>query len=114
MKKKVVDWLQQVAPQAKLKDIRAQINVMREIKSPGEIAFLNRAIELSMDAHLAAMRMMRPGLYEYQVGAKMMEVHAMGWLGGGGLRADCRRGDRIPRRCITTGFRAKSKMGMLW
>jgi Xaa-Pro aminopeptidase len=51
---------------------------MREIKSPGEIAFLNRAIELSMDAHLAAMRMMRPGLYEYQIGAKMMEVHAMG------------------------------------
>jgi Xaa-Pro aminopeptidase len=76
--KEVVDWLQQVVPQAKLKDIRAQINVMREIKSPGEIAFLNRAIELSMDAHLAAMRMMRPGLYEYQIGAKMMEVHAMG------------------------------------
>jgi len=73
-----VDWLQQVLPQAKLKDIRAQINVMREIKSPGEIAFLNRAIELSMDAHLAAMRMMRPGLFEYQIGAKMMEVHAMG------------------------------------
>ena len=76
--KEVVDWLQQVVPQAKLKDIRAQINVMREIKSPGEIAFLNRAIELSMDAHLAAMRMMRPGLFEYQIGAKMMEVHAMG------------------------------------
>jgi Xaa-Pro aminopeptidase len=67
-----------VVPQAKLKDIRAQINIMREIKSPGEIAFLNRAIELSMDAHLAAMRMMRPGLFEYQIGAKMMEVHAMG------------------------------------
>jgi Xaa-Pro aminopeptidase len=76
--KQVVDWLQQVAPQSKLKDIREQIGAMRQIKSPGEIAFLKQAIELSLDAHLAAMRMMRPGLYEYQVAAKMVEVHAMG------------------------------------
>jgi len=76
--KRVVDWLQQAAPQAKLKDIRAQIGAMRQIKSPGEIAFLKQAIELSLDAQLAAMRMMRPGLYEYQVAAKMVEVHAMG------------------------------------
>src|SRR5712692_3108891 len=76
--KEVVDWLQQVAPQAKLKDIRVQIGAMRQIKSPGEIAFLKQAIELSLDAQLAAMRVMRPGLYEYQVAAKMVEVHAMG------------------------------------
>ncbi len=76
--KEVVDWLQQVAPQAKLKDIRVQIGAMRQIKSPGEIAFLKQAIELSLDSQLAAMRMMRPGLYEYQVAAKMVEVHAMG------------------------------------
>jgi Xaa-Pro aminopeptidase len=76
--KEVVESLQQTAPQIKLKDIRAQISAMRQIKSRGEIAFLQRAIDLSLDAHLAAMRMMRPGLYEYQVAAKMMEVHAMG------------------------------------
>jgi len=73
-----VDWLQLVAPQTRLKDVREQVGAMREIKSPGEIAFLRQAIELSLDAHLAAMRMMRPGLYEYQIGAKMVEVHAMG------------------------------------
>jgi Xaa-Pro aminopeptidase len=76
--KEVVDWLQQAAPQSKLKDIRPQISSLRQIKSPGELAFLQRAIELSLDAHLEAMRMMRPGLYEYQIGAKMVEVHAMG------------------------------------
>jgi Xaa-Pro aminopeptidase len=76
--KEVVDWLQQLSPQTKLKDIRAQINTLRQIKSPGEIAFLQRAIDLSLDAHLEAMRMMRPGLYEYQVAAKMVEVHQMG------------------------------------
>ena len=62
--KEVVDWLQQVAPQIKLKDIRPQISSLRQIKSPGELAFLQRAVDLSLDAHLEAMRMMRPGLYE--------------------------------------------------
>jgi Xaa-Pro aminopeptidase len=76
--KNVVDWLQLAAPLAKLKDVRQNIYVLREIKSPGEIAFLKQAIELSLDAHLEAMKMMRPGLYEYQIAAKMVEVHAMG------------------------------------
>ncbi|MGC0771744.1 MAG: Xaa-Pro peptidase family protein [Candidatus Acidiferrum sp.] len=76
--KQVVDWIQLAVPQIKLKDIRSNIEALREIKSPGEIAFLKQAIELSLDAHFAAMRMMRPGLYEYQIAAKMVEIHAMG------------------------------------
>jgi Xaa-Pro aminopeptidase len=31
-----------------------------------------------VDAQLAAMRMMRPGLHEYEIAAKMVEVHSMG------------------------------------
>src|SRR5260370_4316204 len=58
--------------------MRAQINALREIKSRGEIVFLKRAIDLSLDSHLEAMKMMRPGLYEYQVAAKMVEIHAWG------------------------------------
>src|ERR1700733_339549 len=76
--KQVVDWLQLAAPQLKLKDARPQIYALRRIKSPGEIGFLNEAIELSLDAHFEAMKMMRPGLYEYQSAAKMVEIHAMG------------------------------------
>src|ERR1700682_2730897 len=76
--KAVVDWLQLAAPQAKLKDIRAQIGAMRHIKSPGEIVFLKQAIDLSLDSHLEAMKLMRPGLYEYQIAAKMIEIHAWG------------------------------------
>jgi Xaa-Pro aminopeptidase len=76
--KRVVDWLQVAAPQAKVKDIRQNIYALREIKSPGELAFLQKAIELSLDAQREAMKMMRPGLYEYQIAAKMVEVHAMG------------------------------------
>jgi len=76
--KAVVDWLQLVDSSVKPKDIRGVIETLRMTKSPGEIAFLKKAINLSLDAHLEAMKMMRAGLYEYQVGAKMLEVHAMG------------------------------------
>ncbi len=71
-------WIKQIVPGAELKDIRARIGALRQVKSPGELAFLRRAIDLSLDAQLAAMRMMRPGLYEYQIAARMVEVHAMG------------------------------------
>jgi Xaa-Pro aminopeptidase len=76
--KAVVDWLQIAAPQFKLQDVRSQISALRQIKSPSEIAFLKQAIALSVDSHLEAMKIMRPGLFEYQVAAKMVEVHAMG------------------------------------
>jgi Xaa-Pro aminopeptidase len=76
--KDVVQWLNLAVPQVNLKDIRAQITALRQIKGPGELAFLKRAIELSLDSHVEAMKIMRPGLYEYQVGAKMVEVHQMG------------------------------------
>lgn len=70
--KESTQYLQQIAPQAKLNDVRAKIAAMRQIKSPAEIAFLTRAINASDDAHLAAMKRMRPGLYEYQVAATMV------------------------------------------
>jgi Xaa-Pro aminopeptidase len=76
--KEVVDWLVLATPQVKLKDIRQQIYALRQLKSPGEIAFLKQAVDLSDDAHFEAMRMMRPGVYEYQIAAKMVEIHAVG------------------------------------
>jgi len=76
--KEAVEWLKLAAPQANLKDIREHVAELRLIKSPTEIGFLREAIDLSVDAHFAAMKMMRPELWEYQVAAKMVEVHAMG------------------------------------
>jgi Xaa-Pro aminopeptidase len=76
--KDVVEWLKTVDPQVAVKDIRKQIYELRVIKSPSEIALLRQAIDLSLDAQLAAMNMMRPGLWEYQIAAKMIYVHAMG------------------------------------
>jgi Xaa-Pro aminopeptidase len=71
-------WTTQAAPGITLHDAAPQIGAMRQIKSSGEIALLTKAIELSVDAQLAAMRMVRPGLYEYQVAARMVDIHSYG------------------------------------
>ena len=76
--KETIDWLKLAAPQTQLKDIRSEITDLRMVKSPTEITLLRRAVDLSVDAHFAAMKMMRPGLWEYQIAAKMVEVHAKG------------------------------------
>jgi Xaa-Pro aminopeptidase len=72
------DWLNKTVPGAKLMQIESQIGALRQIKSAGEIAFLTRAIDLSVDAHLDAMRNMHPGLMEYQVAARMVKIHQDG------------------------------------
>ena len=76
--KETIEWLKLAAPQSNVKDIRANLIDLRVVKSPTEISLLRQAIDLSLDAHFEAMKMMRPGLWEYQVGAKMVYVHAMG------------------------------------
>jgi len=72
------DWLKQAAPEATVKDIRNNIADLRMVKSPTEISLLRQAIDLSDDAQIEAMKMMRPGVWEYQIAAKMVETHAMG------------------------------------
>ncbi len=71
-------WLKQVLPQADFQDIAPQLGAMRQVKSPGELALLQHAIDLSVDAQLDAMKMVRPGLKEYQVAARMEYIHKLG------------------------------------
>lgn len=72
------DWLKEAAPQAHLKDTTRALAAMRQVKSPGEIALLQKAVDVSVDAHLDAMKRMHPGLYEYQVAARMEYIHQWG------------------------------------
>jgi Xaa-Pro aminopeptidase len=76
------EWLADAEPRADWRDIAPAIGAMRQIKSPGEIALLTKAIDLSVDAHFVAMRMVKPGLFEYQVAARMVEVHSWGGCEG--------------------------------
>jgi Xaa-Pro aminopeptidase len=76
--KETLEWLKLAAPAVAFKDVRENIAHLRVVKSPTEIAFLREAINLSLDGHDVAMRMAHPGLWEYQVAAKMVYVHEMG------------------------------------
>jgi len=70
------DWLKDaLPPQAEIEDVQPVLTGMRMVKSPGEIELLQKAVDASVDAQLAAMKMMKPGLMEYQVAAKMEEIH---------------------------------------
>ena len=72
------NWVTQAAAGINLRDVVPAIGAMRQIKSPGEIALLTKAIELSVDAQREAMRTVRPGVYEYQVAARMVDIHSYG------------------------------------
>jgi Xaa-Pro aminopeptidase len=69
-------WVKDAAPQASLKDISSAVGTLRATKSPGELALIQKAVDPSIDAHLEAMKMVRPGLFEYQVAARMVDIHA--------------------------------------
>ena len=73
-----VGMVRTAVPHEQLVDVMPQIDAMRQVKSPGELALIQKAIEISIDAHLDAMKTMRPGLFEYQVAARMKEIHEMG------------------------------------
>jgi len=67
----MVARLRKLAPLASLADFRSLLDRMRTVKSPGEIALIRKATEASIEAHLAAMKAVRPGVWEYQVAALM-------------------------------------------
>jgi Xaa-Pro aminopeptidase len=71
-------WLRDALPNSIFRDITPALDAMRQVKSPGELALMQRAIDLSVEAHLDAMRQMRPGLFEYQIAARMKEIHEWG------------------------------------
>jgi Xaa-Pro aminopeptidase len=70
------NWVKGAAPHATLKDVSAAVGTLRAVKSSGELALLQKAVDASVDAQLAAMKMMHSGLFEYQVAAKMVEIHS--------------------------------------
>jgi Xaa-Pro aminopeptidase len=55
-------------------DLVRAIVEMRVIKSPEEVAEVEKAVDTSVDMHLAAMRMVRPGMKESEVAARVTEI----------------------------------------
>ncbi len=71
-----VDLAQRLSEAAGMpvQDLRETIDRMRLIKSPGEIALIEKAIDCSAAAHVAAMRHVREAKREFQIQAKMTEA----------------------------------------
>ena len=69
-----MDRLRKAAPSAEFKDLREPMRKLRQMKSSAEIELIRRAVDCSMDAHLAAGRAVRPGVAEYEIAA-LFKVH---------------------------------------
>ena len=51
------------------------VTKLRVRKSPAELAAIQHATDVSMEAHRAAWKRMQPGLFEYQIAATLMNVY---------------------------------------
>ena len=63
--------LRTLAPVATFADFRPVLTRMRMVKSRGEIALMRKAVDASVESHLAAMKAVRPGVWEYEIAALM-------------------------------------------
>ena len=54
-------------PSLKIAPITEKINAMREVKSPSETGLIQKAVEITIKAHKAIMKYVKPGMYEYEL-----------------------------------------------
>ncbi len=84
-KLKLLAWLGvdpgRAAAEASVPFIRAVVE-QRSVKSPGEVAEIEKAVDISLEMHLTALRMARPGVTEAQIAAA---VHQVARAAGGEL-----------------------------
>ena len=59
----MVSKLRKLAPLAQLADLRPHLTRMRAVKAASEIALVRKAVDASVEAHLAAMKAVRPGVW---------------------------------------------------
>lgn len=71
-----VERLRAILRSARMRDAREGLAGLRQIKSAGEQSLIRKAVACSMDAHRAAMRETRPGVYEYEISALMQYTFA--------------------------------------
>ena len=67
----MVKRLRTKAPQATLSDLEPAEGRLRTVKDAGEIDLIRKAVDASVEAHLAAMKAVKPGVWEYQIAALM-------------------------------------------
>jgi Xaa-Pro aminopeptidase len=66
-----VETIKRLLPQAQLVDLSPIVAEMRKIKSPAEMELLQRAIDITVEAHYDVARAVKPGAYEYEAQAAL-------------------------------------------
>lgn len=67
--------LRRLAGDRPIESAASLIFPLRQIKSPGELALIQRSADVSIQAHLGAWRRAASGLFEYQVSATMTNIY---------------------------------------
>ena len=63
-----------VAAPAEIVDVRRWLDDLRVVKDAHELEVMQRAADISSDAHRRAMRAARPGRYEYEIEAELLHA----------------------------------------
>jgi Xaa-Pro aminopeptidase len=67
--------LQTLAPLHDQRNAATEIARLRVVKSPAEIGLISEASDVTVAAHLAAWKAMKPGVFEYEIAATMTNVY---------------------------------------
>ncbi len=70
------DKLKSMLALRKVSDVTAAIAKLRAVKSKNELALMQHSIDVTLDAHRAAWKRMRGGLYEYQMATTMTAAYS--------------------------------------
>ncbi|HEX8914179.1 MAG TPA: aminopeptidase P N-terminal domain-containing protein [Humisphaera sp.] len=86
----------ELCPGAELRDLSPILQRMRLVKSDAEVAVMRRAGRLAAEAVVAAMRVTRPGVFEYELAAAADHVYLLAGSRGGAYRPIIAGGANIP------------------
>ena len=91
-----ISWVKGQYPLHRYERLAPLLAALRVVKEPEELKLLGKAVDMTSGALLRVLRMIRPGLYEYQIEAEI--THEFIWNGG----------DHAYRPIIASGLNACS------
>ena len=92
---RLIGLLRSRFPNMEVRDLTPILDELRSVKSPREIAVMRRAGQLCAQAIREAMRVTRPGILEYQLGALANYIYLLNGARGEGYRPIIANGENI-------------------
>jgi Xaa-Pro aminopeptidase len=92
---RLISLLRSRFPKMEVRDLTPILDEMRSVKSPREVAVMRRSGQLCAQAVRKAMRVTRPGILEYQLGALANYIYMLNGARGEGYRPIIASGENI-------------------